>query len=134
MQAVAEIKKLGGIVSYAGGTQHWHPLGAELFGTVARVWFPEPVTDAALVHLKGLTHLQIWTSATRRVTDAGLESLKELTELQDLILTGTQVTDVGVENLKGLTQLQALFLDSTKVTDAGVKKLQRALPKCRIRR
>ena len=66
------------------------------------------------------------------VTDAGLVHLKGLTKLQTLNLSDTNVTDAGLVHLKGLTILQTLVLIDTKVTDAGVKKLQAALPKCRI--
>ncbi len=66
------------------------------------------------------------------VTDAGLVHLKGLTSLQSLNLTYTQVTDAGLVHLKGLTSLQRLGLRDSKVTDAGVKELREALPKCRI--
>jgi hypothetical protein len=90
------------------------------------------VSDAGLEHLKGLTQLQtLWLNGTK-VSDAGLEHLKGLTQLQWLDLGGTNVTDAGLEHLKGLTQLQGLVVAFTKVTDAGVKKLQQALPKCHI--
>ena len=44
------------------------------------------------------------------MTDAGLVHLKGLTQLQDLVLYATKVTDVGLKNLKGLTKLQSLEL------------------------
>jgi Leucine-rich repeat (LRR) protein len=66
------------------------------------------------------------------LTDAGLVHLKGLTSLQRLTLSGTKVTDAGLVHLKGLTSLKMLSLQKTKVTDAGVKDLQSALPKCYI--
>lgn len=68
------------------------------------------------------------------VTDAGLVHLKGLTELQSLDLMATNVSDAGLEHLRGLTRLQSLNLMATKVTDAGVKDLQMALPNCKINR
>ena len=40
------------------------------------------------------------------MTDAGLVHLKGLTQLQWLDLAETKVTDAGLVHLKGLTQLQ----------------------------
>ena len=49
-------------------------------------------------------------------------------------LCNTTVTDAGLEHLRGLTQLQVLYLRVTPVTGAGVAELQKALPKCGIKR
>ena len=115
-----------------------------------------PVTDAGLVHLKGLTKLEtLWLGSTQitdgglihltgltklknlglwdaSVTDAGLVQLKGLTKLERLNLEGTQITDAGLEHLTGLTKLETLWLDDTQVTDTGVAELKKALPKCYI--
>ena len=66
------------------------------------------------------------------MTDAGLVHLKGLTELKELDLSDTRVTDVGLVHVKGLTKLQYLDPSGTQVTDAGLVDLQTALPKCRI--
>jgi hypothetical protein len=63
------------------------------------------VTDAGLVHLKGMTGLENW-----------------------LGLTDTQVTDDGLKHLEGFTKLRSLNLRRTQVTEAGVRKLRAALP------
>jgi hypothetical protein len=89
------------------------------------------VTDAGLVHLKGLTSLQ-HLSLSNKVTDAGLAHLKDLTSLQMLNPSGSQVTDAGLEHIKRLTSLKTLYLTGTQVTTAGVEDLQSALPKCKI--
>ena len=68
------------------------------------------VTDAGLVHLKGLTNLSVLGLDGTQVTDAGLVHLKGLTKLSDLWLNGTQVTDAGLVHLKGLTNLSVLGL------------------------
>ena len=99
-KAIAAIQKLGGIVEFAEKKPGKPVICVFLFDT--------NVTDAGLVHLKGLT------------------------ELQKLWLSATKVTDAGLVHLTGLTNLQTLYLSSTDVTDAGVKKLQAALPKCKI--
>ena len=61
------------------------------------------------------------------ITDAGLVHLKGLPNLQNLSLFGTKVTNAGLVHLKGLTELQELNL-----RDAGVADLQKALPNCTI--
>ena len=89
------------------------------------------ITDAGLVHLKGMTSLQT-LSLSSQITDAGVVHLKGLTGLQTLNLYRTKVTDAGLVHLKGLTGLQTLGLGGTKITDAGVADLQKALPNCKI--
>ena len=74
--------------------------------------------------------------ASTKVTDADLVHLKGLTNLQSLVIgsfgSQSQITDAGLVHLKGLTGLQTLFLGGTKITDAGVADLQKALPNCKI--
>jgi Leucine-rich repeat (LRR) protein len=90
------------------------------------------ITDAGLVHLKGLTNLQTLDLSGTAITDAGLVHLKGLTKLQTLNLYGTKITDAGLVHLKGMTKLQWLYLMDTKVTDAGVADLQKSLSNCKI--
>jgi hypothetical protein len=114
------------------------------------------ISDADLIHLKGLDDLQELDLTRTGVTSAGLENLKELTTLKKLFLTETRVDDNGIGSLQGLqalellglsgtkigdpalTQLQALtglkslFCIGTAVTEAGVATLRKALPQCRI--
>ena len=97
------------------------------------------VTDEALSHLKGLTHLSelrigdrevgdrsgtLRSLGTARVTDAGLSHLKGLTNLSYLDLNGTQVGDVGLASLAGLMKLETLRLTETRVTDVGLAHLE----------
>ena len=63
------------------------------------------VTDADLMHLKGMKNVEILTLMSTQVTDAGLEHLKGFTRLYCLSLAGTQVTDAGLRHLKGLENL-----------------------------
>ena len=51
-----------------------------------------------------------------------------------LDLVGTKMTDAGLKELAALKSLSSLNLTGTKVTDAGEKELQRALPKCKIKK
>ncbi len=114
------------------------------------------VTDADLVHLRGLQHLQELDLTRTKITGAGLVNIKDLTALRRLFLTQTKVDDSGITHLNGLKNLELVGLSGTKisdaaldhlrelkglktlfcigtgVTDAGLEKLQRALPKCQI--
>jgi hypothetical protein len=90
------------------------------------------VSDAGIVHLGGLTNLK-WLRLYRTpVTDAGLAHMRGLTNLERLNLYGTQVTNVGLVHLTGLKKLEALDLNHTHVNEDGVESLQKALPNCRI--
>ena len=94
-------------------------------GEVVEVVFNfNDITDAGLVHLKGMTNLRSLRLSGPKITDAGLAHLKDLTNLQTLNLRSTQVTDAGLVHLKGLTNLRELDLNRTKVTDAGLVHLK----------
>ena len=77
------------------------------------------VTDGALAHLEGLTHLQTLYLRGTRVTDAGLKEMKNLKALTWLDLGDTRVTDAGLSELKDLKALAELNLAGTKVTEEG---------------
>jgi Leucine-rich repeat (LRR) protein len=81
------------------------------------------VTDAGLMHLKGLTNLQTLRLGGTNITDAGLVNLKELTNLTSLNLYNTKVTDAGLLHLKGLSSLQNITLPK-QITDAGLVHLK----------
>ena len=66
------------------------------------------------------------------ITNAGLVHLKGLAKLECLDLVDTQITDAGLVHLKGMTNLQRLFFGSPQNTDAGIAELQKALPDCSI--
>ena len=94
----------------------------------------EKISDAGLVHLKGLNKLQALNLSFTNVTDAGLIHLRELTKLKSLYLVNYQFSDTGLVHLKKLANLSFLDLSETQVTDAGVAELQQALPNCEIRK
>jgi len=124
-KAIAEIEKLGGRVTLDEKSPSKPVIGVNLTCSLK-------VTDAGLVHLKGLTTLRSLNLGNTKATDAGLEHLRGLADLHKLILWDTWVTDAGLEHLNGLTNLQSLDLRKTQVTENGVKKLQQALPGCQI--
>jgi len=83
------------------------------------------ITDAGLVHLKGLTYLQVLILSEPKVTDAGLAHLKGLKNLRFLGLAGTNnVTDAGLVHLKGMKNLGKLNLGFTNVAGAGLVHLK----------
>ena len=82
------------------------------------------ITDARLVHLKGLTSLGVLSLADTAITDAGLKHLKGLTNLTSLSLVGTAITGAGLEHLKDLPSLSYLGLADTAITDAGLEQLR----------
>ena len=114
------------------------------------------VTDADLVHLRGLQHLQELDLTRTKITGTGLVNVKDLIALRRLFLTQTKVNDSGITHLKGLKTLELVGLSGTKISDAalyhlreltglkrifclgtgvtavGVEKLQRALPQSQI--
>jgi hypothetical protein len=111
------------------------------------------VTDAGLVHLKGLSKLKDLNLVGTQITDAGLAYLAELTNLQKLnLIDCDNITDAGLVHLMSLTNLQELRFGFTQFTGAGqvhlkglmmmssprqitaaaVAELQQALPRCKI--
>ncbi len=81
------------------------------------------ITDAQLVHLKGLRQLKSLELSFANITDAGLVHLKGLNRLERLSLDYTDITDAGLVQLKGLDRLERLSLDHTDITDAGLLHL-----------
>ena len=67
------------------------------------------------------------------ITDDGLANLKGMKELRKLTLFGTKISDAGMEHLLGLSKLETLLLSGSEVTEAGASRVQRAIPKVRIR-
>ena len=95
------------------------------------------VTDAGLMHLKGLTMLEKLSLYNTQITDAGLVHLAGLTSLTYLNLYDTHITDAGLIHLKGLTKLYELRLRvfrANQITDAGIAELKKALPECNFNR
>lgn len=114
-RAVAEIKKLGGVVTVDPTSNR-----------VVEVDFASPgVTDEGLKPLQALKGLRGLDLGRSQVTNAGLQYLgKELQGLQALYLTSPRVTDEGLRHLRGLNGLIHLHLSGTQVHDAGLMHLQ----------
>jgi Leucine-rich repeat (LRR) protein len=88
------------------------------------------VTDAGLVHLKGLVNLKELFSSSRLVSDAGLSHLRGLTNLKVLSLSGSRITGSGLSELTGLTNLETLNLACAPVKDDELARLS-SLPHLR---
>jgi Leucine-rich repeat (LRR) protein len=86
------------------------------------------VTDAGLVHLRGLAQLEYLDLEYTAITDAGLANIKGATQLEGLVLGHTQVTDAGLVHLRNMTRLKLLFFDGTAVTDAGMPVIIQEFP------
>jgi len=92
------------------------------------------VTDATLAVVERMPYLTSLHLEGNHITDAGLASIRWPAGLIDLNLSGTRITDRGMEHLKTITSLRTLAVLDTRVTPAGVAELQKALPKCQVRR
>ena len=121
-ERIAALRELGGTVTYDS-----------IFNSFVANKASEPkqlrvslsrLTDAELVHLKGLKGLTELILDGTEVTDAGLAHLKGMTKLTALDLDGTKITDAGLVHLEGMTGLAALGLDDTAITDAGLARLR----------
>jgi len=86
------------------------------------------ITDAALVHFKGMTKLQYLYLNRACITDAGLKDIAAFPLLRELDLSKTQITDTGLKALTGLKQLRYLNIHNTNITPAGLRELKEALP------
>jgi hypothetical protein len=92
-------------------------------------------SDTDLVDLCELRRMYGLALRGTKVTDKGLRTVSGMAGLSYLDLNSTSVTDEGLRNLESLTNLGFLFLnDCPNITDEGVARLQKALPKCKIRR
>ena len=99
-EATAALKKLGVKVFKRDDDGNVSSVGLQLI-------IGGKITDAGLVHLKGLASLTE-LDLPKYITDAGLVHLKELKKLESLSLFYTKVTDAGLGHLKELTSLQSL--------------------------
>jgi hypothetical protein len=89
-----------------------------------RTWLGKLLRDNSLVTVTCVKF------SRQPITDAGLVHLQGLSQLQRLDFDGTQVTDAGLARLQGWSQLQWLGVWKTTVTDEGLDKFRRALPNC----
>ena len=116
-----------GMVGCGPTLEEMGPIGKDADGRITSIDLRgTQVTDAGLVHLKGLTSLRLLALDGTQVTDAGLAHLQGFTNLDKLIIRDTLVTDAGLAHLK-VTSLKALYLGRTQITDAGLAHLNEEL-------
>jgi hypothetical protein len=137
--AIREIERLGGwVLTEERGPnwlRRWVGDKATTFGLATSAVFTETkITDADLVVLAPqLRNFERLILARTHITDAGLIHLRGLTDLRELDLDDTDISDAGLVHLKTMTGLKELGLYGTQVTESGVSMLQKALPRVKIR-
>ncbi len=66
------------------------------------------------------------------ITDAALVSIKGMKQLKVLNLSGNSISDAGLKQLTGMMSLETIRLADTKVTPDGIAKFNEALPGCKV--
>jgi hypothetical protein len=105
---------------------HFEKLGCTISKTpVVSLRLGHRVTDADLVHLKGLPNLRELYLNMTQVTNAGLAHVNKLTNLQTLELVGRRqkLTTQGLIHLKDIKDLRSLTL-TYMVNDGGLAHLK----------
>lgn len=96
---------------------------------VEEIWIPESITDAGLVHLRGITQLKEVNLHGPGFTDAGLRKLRSLPRLRSFTSTNAKFSDEALRELSRHSKLQTLHLYSDEyqpgITDAGIGHLQK---------
>jgi len=82
-----------------------------------------PITDAGMIHLKGMRNVTGLNLNGTQVSDKTLEYIGPMADLKELHLARTAVTDAGLTHLRGLKKLEFLGLGRTSVTDKGIRFL-----------
>jgi len=91
-----------------------------------RAMNPDPITDANLDHLWGLSACMNLDLSDTEVGDTGLSCLASAPNLAGLDLSNTRVTDRGLARLSALPQLKVLSLKGCRITGAGLADLKGA--------
>jgi len=132
-QAVVQIEKLGGIVTY-----DWDPPGQRPVKTWARklfgddflnsemlVWFSEDnkFNDTHIIRLIELPNLKFLSLESTEVTNSGLEQLNGMTNLEELSLSRNH-TAASLTHLKTLPQLRYLEISETQITGSELRHLK----------
>ena len=86
------------------------------------------LSDADLVHLKGMADLGALYFDKGKITGAGLENIAGLPKLHRLRLQGIPLRDDDLRPLEALTNPDTLTLDSPRITDAGLVHLKHLVP------
>jgi hypothetical protein len=86
------------------------------------------VTGAGLAQLTSLRKLGYINLADTKLTDAQMPALGKLAGITGLNLSNTKITDAGLIHLKSMSRLTKLNLTGTAVTDAGIAEAKKWLP------
>lgn len=87
---------------------------------------PAKITDAGMIHLKGLDHLWSLHLDNLPITDAGLTAIDDLPELSSLYLSNTKVQGRGLAKVKSLPQFSILYLDGCPLSAEALQALSGA--------
>jgi hypothetical protein len=103
-------------------------------GSISQLWLGMAgLDDDALAKLADHSELGTLHVANNLITDAGLVHLRGMARLNSLSLQDNRgVTDAGLAHLESLKFLGTLNLRGTRVTATGITKLQAVLPNCEI--
>jgi hypothetical protein len=94
------------------------------------ILYGAPISDAGLMHIRGLTGLKVLYLLYTRVSDAGLAYLGRMTQLEAVDLNHTAMSDAGLVHLRKLTGLKKLYVSGTHVTAGGLEMLKQTLANC----
>jgi len=119
----------GGI---SGGRMHQDDEGKWVMMPAVMLDYYSAVDDVTLSQASKRQDLVMVSARGTRITDAGLLHFKGLKELRQLNIAHTSITDDGLRHLESIVSLRKLNLKSTRVTQAGVARLRRALPKLEV--
>ena len=84
---------------------------------------PPPISDASLVHLRGMTNLETLCLSGCGITGPGLDHLRLLSKLADLDLSGNPLGLDGLQHLSKLRHLRRLNLDDVPAAAIGLAAL-----------
>ncbi len=101
-------------------------VGSEYFDTVTRVDAVHRVSDAEMILIGRLHHLEALQIAANAVTDTGVSAIRGLSRLKWLELHQTAgITGAALANLDGFSQLEVLSLLHFAVTDGDLAHVAR---------
>jgi len=86
------------------------------------------ITDHGVAHLEPLTNLEKLFLGTTRISDAGFSIVQKLPRLRVVYAPGTNVTNAGLVHLMDLDHLENVNFDITAVSEAGLQQLREQFP------
>jgi uncharacterized protein YjbI with pentapeptide repeats len=106
----------------------WKLLGAESPNVASwgvKTAVPQRITDAGLVHLKGLRELGSLKLCGAPITGTGFEPLQKLDKLIEVNLIDCPISDDGLRHIAELRNLRTLYLSGDCLSDHGLEHLER---------